>query len=101
VNKLIALINAVPKDRWIHYGGSVVLFALLRHVLPLLPPALLSGIGAYAVAHYLVTSAVLATLAHVVKKVVDYAKGSRDWADLTQDTLFGAVGALTALLCAV
>jgi hypothetical protein len=104
VNKLIALIaliNAVPKDRWIHYGGSVVLFAFFRHVLPLLPSSMLTGVGAWAVAHTKLTSFVLASLAHVLKKLNDYRKGSRDWSDLTQDTLFGTAGAFNALLCAI
>ena len=85
---IMATINSVRVDKWIHALGSVVVFAAV---------------------HYLTRSAALGVSvafgAHVVKKAADVALKRLDprtadgRADLIGDIAFGAVGALLAWAC--
>ena len=82
MNAFFAWLNAVPVDKYQHFGLSVLLFALVHYFTgnPLL---------AFAIAN----------LAHVIKKAVNYLQGSRDWNDIVFDIVWGVAGALLSWAC--
>ena len=81
---MIAFIESIRLDKWLHCLGSVVIFAAVHYVTG--NPPLAFGV---------------AVLAHVVKKAYDVEHGSRDWNDVAGDIGFGVAGALLAWACLI
>ena len=75
-------LNSIPVDKYQHYGLGVIVFALV---------------------HYFTKDALLAftvaNLVHVLKKLVNYLQGSRDWNDIIFDILWGVAGGLSGWAC--